>query len=495
MSTYKSFAVVGAGTVGLPIVNALAAANATVIVLSRPGSSPKTLPSGVQVVQVDFSDVTAVAAVFKEHKVDVVLSPVTTTAAAAQKPLVDAAKLAAVKLFVPSEYGLPTAGLTEGPLAVKDEIARYLKSVGIPSTRIFTGPFTEFIPWIADYSAGGKFKVVGKGDAPISFTSIPDISEFVAHVLTTLPPSELEDKILRLEGDRASLNELAALFKTTVEYVDSIEGQAGVFQTSLQKLIEAGYGSTGWDGGTEGGGNGEQCGRECKRVVARAPVEEHQGGAQALIQHVVDILSRKGSTTSSLFRVPFPSPTAIWTIAILYIMLHIAISAVLGMWFVVEFFKMNFLKVEKEHASSQDFTFPKPTDFNFPFSPFSIGAFTIAFVQVSTLFSAWLLIEVIKVRKFQETAKGHVSSRDLAKFMQFELPLLLSFWAGVIKKQSFYEKALDVTAATIAFLPRPVLPFFTILWGIALVFASFDVATAILSGVCFLIKLTVKATR
>jgi hypothetical protein len=46
--------------------------------------------------------------VFKEHKVDVVLSTVTTAATAAQKSLVDAAKLAAVKLFLPSEYGFVT---------------------------------------------------------------------------------------------------------------------------------------------------------------------------------------------------------------------------------------------------------------------------------------------------------------------------------------------------------------------------------------------------
>jgi len=256
MSAYKSFAVVGAGTVGLPIVNALAAQNVTVIVLSRPGSSTKTVPSGVQVVQVDFNDAVAVAAVLKEHKVDVVLSTVTTTASAAQKSLVDAAKLAAIKLFVPSEYGFPTEGQTQGPLAVKNEIAEYLKSANIPSTRIYTGAFTEFIPWLADYSAGGKIKVIGKGDAPISYTSIPDIAGFVAYILTTHPPSELENRILRLEGDRASLNELAVQFKTSVEHVDSIEGEGGEFKTRLHNLIDAGAGSTGWDGVKNAEGTG-----------------------------------------------------------------------------------------------------------------------------------------------------------------------------------------------------------------------------------------------
>ncbi|KAJ7678477.1 hypothetical protein B0H17DRAFT_1206718 [Mycena rosella] len=79
MSTYKSFAVVGGGLIGLPIVNALVAQNISVVLLSRPEGSTKT-----------------------EHKVDVVLSTVTTMAAAAQTSLVEAARLTGVKLFAPS---------------------------------------------------------------------------------------------------------------------------------------------------------------------------------------------------------------------------------------------------------------------------------------------------------------------------------------------------------------------------------------------------------
>jgi nucleoside-diphosphate-sugar epimerase len=125
MSVYKSFAVVGGGKLGLPILNALAAKGVSVILLSRPGSATKTVPSGVPVVEVDSSDAAAVAAVFKEHKIDVVLATLGAAATAAQKPLVDAAKLAGVKLFVPSEYGFATDGSaeTESILTNKDKIA------------------------------------------------------------------------------------------------------------------------------------------------------------------------------------------------------------------------------------------------------------------------------------------------------------------------------------------------------------------------------------
>ncbi len=125
MSVYKSFAVVGGGSIGLPIVDALAThADVSIVLLSRPGSSTKAVPSGVQVIQVDFGNVAAVAAVLKEHQVDVVLSTVAPRldAIAGQQSLVDAAKLAGVKLFVPSEYGFPAEGRTDGVFGAKNQI-------------------------------------------------------------------------------------------------------------------------------------------------------------------------------------------------------------------------------------------------------------------------------------------------------------------------------------------------------------------------------------
>ncbi|KAJ7144904.1 hypothetical protein C8R43DRAFT_559122 [Mycena crocata] len=214
--------------------------------LRAPTPHRKTVPAGVTVAQVDFTNAAAVAAVLQKHEVDVVLATLTTTAAAAQKPLVDAAKVANVKLFVPAEYGIPTEGYTEGPPGDKNKIAEYLKSVGIPSLRIFNGLFTEFVPWLV--LVDGKIKLVGKGEAPVSFTSIADIAGFVAHVLTTLPPAELNDRIFRLQGERASLASLAPLFNTTVEHVAVIEGEMGEFKMLLQKAMDTGAGSTGWDG-------------------------------------------------------------------------------------------------------------------------------------------------------------------------------------------------------------------------------------------------------
>ncbi|KAJ7677370.1 hypothetical protein B0H17DRAFT_1334356 [Mycena rosella] len=276
MSTYKSFAVVGGGTVGLPIVRALAAQHVSVVLLFRPESATKPVPPGVQVAKVDYNDAPAVAAVFKEHKVDVVLSTLGLRAAGAQKPLVKATKLADVKLFAPSEYGMPTDSYTEGFLGEKKQIAgerihRDLKAAGIPSVRFYTGTFIENVPSLVGYPEHGKVQIVGKGETPVSFASIADIAGFFAHVLTTLPPSELENQVFRLEGHRASLNELGALFKTSVEHEDHIAREGGF---NLWAVLDSGEGSTGWDEATKS--EGSERSWECECVMAEAQVAERK---------------------------------------------------------------------------------------------------------------------------------------------------------------------------------------------------------------------------
>jgi hypothetical protein len=80
---------------------------------------------------------------------------------------------------------------------------------------------------------------------------------FVAHVLTTVPPSELEDRTLRLEGERSSFNGLAAQFTNiSVEHVDSIAGEGADFKALLLQALATGPGSSGWDGARKAEGTG-----------------------------------------------------------------------------------------------------------------------------------------------------------------------------------------------------------------------------------------------
>ena len=114
------------------------AEGANVIVVARAEStSAKDLPSEIKVVSVSLADVAALAGVFKAHSIEVVVSTVAHEALPHQHILGDAAKEAGVKLFLPSEFGYSTIGLTEGELGLKAKFGEYLQEIGLPFTRIF----------------------------------------------------------------------------------------------------------------------------------------------------------------------------------------------------------------------------------------------------------------------------------------------------------------------------------------------------------------------
>ncbi|KAJ7104405.1 hypothetical protein B0H15DRAFT_942397 [Mycena belliarum] len=118
-----------------------------------------------------------------------------------------------------------------------------------------TGIFTETVPWLVGYTEHGKIRIVGKGEAQVSFTSVSDIAGFVAYVL--------EDRIFPLEGERACLNELGVLFHALVEHVNEINGELsmGEVKTRLLTFLECGAGSTGWGATAKAE---EQGRRECE---------------------------------------------------------------------------------------------------------------------------------------------------------------------------------------------------------------------------------------
>lgn len=241
-------------------LQALVAEGATVTVVTRPESSTtKALPAGVKVVSVAHTDVPALAATFKEHQIEVVVSTVGHPALPNQKLLGDAAKQAGVKLFFPSEYGYTTIGLTHGELALKTQFAEHLKQIGLPSARVLvsyivmtnickvlttnfqTGGFITFIPWLTAVDSG-KVKITGgKGDAKASFTDPGDIAGFIAYIITHLSPSELSDKVFRIEGEHASMLDIAEYYGLPAEHVDDMGDE---FRTYLQTIVNSGKGST-----------------------------------------------------------------------------------------------------------------------------------------------------------------------------------------------------------------------------------------------------------
>lgn len=122
MTSYNSFAIVGAGNLGIPTIKALLSRKASVLVLTR-SSKKAQLPEGVKIATVDYDDVQLIAKVLRDHSTEVVISTLGTQGVTAQSKIAEAAKEAGVKLFVPSEFGLPTAGAKGGFLEIKDDSA------------------------------------------------------------------------------------------------------------------------------------------------------------------------------------------------------------------------------------------------------------------------------------------------------------------------------------------------------------------------------------
>jgi uncharacterized protein YbjT (DUF2867 family) len=213
-STYTKFAVAGAGNIGSVIVQRLSEIpGVEVTVLTR--SSVK-VPSGVKAVQVDYFDASTLRPALSG--IQVLLSTLPTTASEIQVPLADAAKSAGVDLFVPAEYGIDTVRHTQGPTAAHGQFREYLKKIGLAGLSIATGAFTDALLPRDFFGFDWKNKrmiIVGEGVSKITMTTRDDVARFVAHILTSSPPSTLKGQVIRLSGDAQSMLSIKALYEET----------------------------------------------------------------------------------------------------------------------------------------------------------------------------------------------------------------------------------------------------------------------------------------
>ncbi|KAJ7586698.1 hypothetical protein C8J56DRAFT_945343 [Mycena floridula] len=242
-SSYKSFAVVGAGGIGEVIIKSLISNNASTIILSRK-SSKSTPDFGAQVFKVDYDDVASVTSIFKDHAVDVVISTLSPLGGLPlQYPIAEAAKAAG------GAIGDPEKSFQ----VYKFNFAQHLKAIGLPSARFYTGCFFSYVPWFTDLTVNGKVNILNRhsGTQPISWTANEDIGGFVAHVLTTLPAKDIEFKEFRIQGQRASLVEIAGLLDKEIARVDELPGEHVQIKIMLLDEFEKGIGSTGWDSSTQ----------------------------------------------------------------------------------------------------------------------------------------------------------------------------------------------------------------------------------------------------
>lgn len=93
----------------------------------------------------------------------------------------------------------------------------------------------------------GKIQIVGKGDKKGTFTHPDDIVGFTAYVITHLSPSELDYKVFRIQGESATLLDVAGYYgsKYPVEHVEKLAGDG--LESHLQQLLDTGRGSVAYD--------------------------------------------------------------------------------------------------------------------------------------------------------------------------------------------------------------------------------------------------------
>lgn len=219
----SNFAIAGAGAIGAWIIEELLNYKATgsvntLKILSRSetikSANPEWFAKGAEFVKVDYSNELALVNTFKG--IDVVFSTINSSVAEQQEALGKAAKAAGVKLFVPSEYGIDTEDATTGVFLAKKKLSDYLKEIDLPYVKIFTGLWTDYCitpawGWQLDE---GKVTFGGSGDAKASFIHRTDIARYVAYIFTHIPTSELAWKILRIQGELTSFNQIVVDYET-----------------------------------------------------------------------------------------------------------------------------------------------------------------------------------------------------------------------------------------------------------------------------------------
>ena len=181
---------------------------------------------GAKIAGVDYDSVSNLALALTN--VDVVVSALGYAAIFAQQlNLASASKLANVKLFVSSQYGLPDRTGIPSEEALRDKLEDVALSsffVGVFTDSLFKYAYVSCYPTVAmsksewcAYTcilhpcrafAGlilerGEAMVPGDGTPAISFTDRRDVGRYVAYVLTTLRPSNLVNRQFRIEGQRA----------------------------------------------------------------------------------------------------------------------------------------------------------------------------------------------------------------------------------------------------------------------------------------------------
>lgn len=189
------FVLGGTGTTGSSIVDGLLEAGKYRIILGvRPTSLSKPKVSefrerGVEIRAIDLDDPTADALDAALKGADIVISTMIFSEVEKQIPLIDAAKRAGVKRFIPSDWAPPCVRGVRRLYDQKAAVQDYVKAGGLGYTFIDAALWiTVGLPIDREESEDiflscRSHAIIGTGDVKNAFIHIPDIGKFVAKII------------------------------------------------------------------------------------------------------------------------------------------------------------------------------------------------------------------------------------------------------------------------------------------------------------------------
>jgi len=222
--TFKNVAVAGSsGGLGFIVTKALMKdGNFRVRVLSRSETSPdrkkavEELKSlGANVRTIDYTDVEDLKKALEGF--DVIISTLGGPAIyKEQLNLIQAAKFANVKRFIPSEFGFDLNAIKDIPnplFEAKRQVEKAVKESGLEYTFINNGFFTDtsFYPWLGFDIRNKTIKLVGNTDQPVALTHREDVAKYIIAMLKNAEISR--NKTFMFATDNISFNQVVAIIK------------------------------------------------------------------------------------------------------------------------------------------------------------------------------------------------------------------------------------------------------------------------------------------
>ncbi|PVH98151.1 NAD(P)-binding protein [Periconia macrospinosa] len=217
MSDIKSVAIAGAfGTFGSHVLKALVDAKFKVKILTRSAKSADTY-AGVEQIEVDYASIESLSAALKG--IDAVVSTVAAAAIGTQGPLIDAAAIAGVKRFIPSEYGAVTTNPKVQTFPLYDNIFKMRNLLQEKAdagqttwTVLALGAFLEFLfegPASIVNFKECKALLLDEGDNRFSANSLAASAEAIAGILKN--PIATKNRVVHISQAILTQNQILKL--------------------------------------------------------------------------------------------------------------------------------------------------------------------------------------------------------------------------------------------------------------------------------------------